>query len=203
MTLPVQLSDLDLATTANDTDLALIRKDNTTDYKVTVQVLRNIAVQNLPDLSPTANSPLSTDLMLVSRSGANCKCVFSSIGLLAGTNCWFYQNTAPIGWTIVPNLSDSLLAVKGGSIYSTGGTKAGTWQQANHTLTIDQIPSHSHTVYSRGAEEASGNKVKGYRSNAGGLDTWSTNPTGGGLGHNHGSSWRPQASIGIICQKTL
>ena len=44
MTSPVQLSDLDLATSADDADLALIRKNNTTDYKVTVQLLRDINI---------------------------------------------------------------------------------------------------------------------------------------------------------------
>lgn len=204
MSSPVQLSDLDLATTADDADFALIRKNNTTDYKVTVQILRNIDIAGLPDLSPTANSPLSNDLLLIQRSGTNSKCVFSSIGFVAGTALWFYANTAPVGWAIVPNAGDNLLAVKGGGTYGTGGvSNAGTWQQANATLTIDQIPPHAHQfqVYT---SDIKGNLSKKVSStNRSSNNTVDTTTVGGGQPHNHGASWRPLASVGIICQKSL
>jgi len=70
-------------------------------------------------------------------------------GLPSGTKMWFYQNTAPAGWTLDGTPSDDLLAVKGGSAAfdANGGTGAGTWTVAGltkdaHTHTG---PSHTHT----------------------------------------------------------
>jgi hypothetical protein len=71
----------------------------------------------------------------------------------AETKMYFYQNTAPIGWSIV-SVTDKLLAVKGGSAAynTTGGSTAGTWTQPSHVhatqghvLTIAEMPSHNHT----------------------------------------------------------
>lgn len=42
----------------------------------------------------------------------------------AGTKMWFYANSAPTGWTIDSTPSDELLAIKGGSTYTAGGTTA-------------------------------------------------------------------------------
>lgn len=60
------------------------------------------------------------------------------------TKCWFFQDTAPIGWSIVSGCEDALLAVKGGSnAYNVaGGSKLkGSWTPAGHTHTG---PSHAH-----------------------------------------------------------
>ena len=74
------------------------------------------------------------------------------------TKCWFYQDAAPTGWTIVDDVNESLLAcVKQGSgagtTYTTGGSEQGTWTQPNHvhgtsghSLTTDEIPAHPHYV---------------------------------------------------------
>jgi hypothetical protein len=61
-----------------------------------------------------------------------------------GTKIFFYQNTAPTGWTIDATAADGLLAVKGGSAaYNiSGGAQAGTWTQPTHTHTQ---PTHTHT----------------------------------------------------------
>ena len=72
---------------------------------------------------------------------------------------WTYQDTAPIGWSIITGTSDSLLACKGGgqSYNTVGETQAGTWSQSghyhsmgvhahttsSHTLTESDMPSHS------------------------------------------------------------
>ena len=37
------------------------------------------------------------------------------LGFPTGTKAWFFQNTAPIGWTIDATVTDDLLAVKGGT----------------------------------------------------------------------------------------
>lgn len=64
---------------------------------------------------------------------------------------WTYQDTAPIGWSIVTGTSDSLLACKGGArdYNASGGTQAGTWSmpvhqhlRSHHTHTG---PNHTHT----------------------------------------------------------
>jgi len=66
------------------------------------------------------------------------------IMLPSGTKMYFYENTAPLGWTIDSSCADALLAVKGGSnaYKADGGNQAGTWTQPNHTHTG---PSHTHT----------------------------------------------------------
>lgn len=210
MTSPVQLSDLDLAGSADDADLALIRKNNTTDYKVTVQLLRNINIAGLPNLSPTANSPQNTDLLILARGGVNSKCLFPSIGFPVGTKLWFHMNAVPVStvfWTIVPNTGDTLLAVKGGTTYTIGGgSSQGNWQQNNHTLTVDQIPPHSHKI-SMDLKSSSQNSENGFV-RAGRKHNYEPPAStrldgGGGQGHNHGNTWRPLASVGIICQKAL
>jgi len=62
----------------------------------------------------------------------------------AGTKMYFYQNTAPVGWTIDNAITDGLLAIKGGAAAynANGGTAQGTWSPTGHTHTG---PSHTHT----------------------------------------------------------
>lgn len=208
----VQMSDLDLAVSADDADLTLIRKSNTTDYKVTVQLLRNI---NIPGLPVLAVSPGATDLLIVSQSGTNCQCNFGSIGFVLGTRMWFYQASAPNGiapifWRIVPaQTGDKVLAVRGGTTYTTAGISQGTWTTANHTLTGAEMPSHTHlirkTSQTVGAPNNSG-PLRGQRPehNTPTLLNFATSePTGGGQPHNHGDTWRPYAYVGLICEKVL
>jgi hypothetical protein len=196
----VQLSDLDLAGTADDADLALIRKADTTDYKVTVQTLRAINISGLAVLPAPAQD---VDLMMISQGGTNCQIPFSQVSFIVGTRMWFFDGTPPnSAWEIVPNTGDRLLACANGSgTYATGGTMVGTWQQANHTLTIDQIPSHFHPI-----TRMQGNNVK----SGTGAKVWfesgpstikNTEAVGGGNFHNHGNTWRPSANVGIICIK--
>lgn len=202
----VQLSDLDLATVANDADLALIRKSDTTDYKITVALLRNINIPGLPNLSPTANSPLINDLFMLSRAGINSQCQFGAVGFTVGTRIWFHMNAEPVSpiyWQIVQNTGDTLLAVRGGATYTTGGgSTQGTWQQTGWAITEAQMPTHSHTFITYESSSGSNlvqNKVSSTNRNTG-LPT-RTDQTGGGQAHNHGNTWRPSASVGIICQK--
>lgn len=209
MSSPVQLSDLDLATVANDADLALIRKSNTTDYKITVQALRSINIAGLPSLSSAAQP---TDLMMISQGGVNSKIDFGSVGFTIGTRMWFYLGAVPVSptyWQIVPNTGDSLLGVRGGSTYVTGGVQAGTWTQANHTLTIAEMPAHQHFIHKTKEPTGSSNNLGPAR----GKDPEDSStiafrfalsePTGGSGPHNHGDTWRPMASVGIVCEKIL
>ncbi len=156
---------------------------------------------------------------------------FAITGLLpgpAGTKAWFYQDTAPTGWTLDATPSDALLAVKGGTTYTTGGAQVGTWTQPNHThngpshthatsdhvLTIAEMPLHTHGMYINATGLGGGN---GWFMTTSGSEN-NTSPTGGDTAHSHGNTgaggtgatdggatantWRPLAQVGIICQRS-
>lgn len=124
----------------------------------------------------------------------------------SGTKMLFQQTAAPTGWTKDATHNNKALRVVTGSVSSGGsnsftdafnfdqtvsGTTGGTGvtitgSTAGHTLTVSQIPSHTHT--------ASGKIV--LVGNGGGFDwagatgtaaTRTTNATGGGGSHSHGS----------------
>jgi len=127
---------------------------------------------------------------------------------------YFYQNTAPNKWT-AESFTDALLAVKGGSVYTTGASYSGTWTQPDHTLTADEIPAHDHGEEGAHTHTASawalngGTGGSGYRevgrssssktSSSDGDHTHAA--VGSGNAHNHGNTWRPYAAVGLICTK--
>lgn len=133
----------------------------------------------------------------------------------SGSSMWFYQDTAPVGWSLIA-AADSLLAVKGGAnAYNVaGGNNVGTWVQPNHlhtttghALTIAEMPSHTHdrpNRYSMLSDWAGGLYYSPYATN-----TVPTSSTGGGNAHDHGNTgnsatpntWRPQAYVGILARK--
>lgn len=125
----------------------------------------------------------------------------------SGTNMWFYENAAPTGWTLVSVPSDSILGVKGGSTWTTGGVSpSGSWTVsgitvADHVLTIPEMPAHTHGI-SRGDDDTEAGDGDNEPGAFGNIQSTST---GGGLGHNHGVSqngtWRPSTNVGIICIK--
>ena len=77
----------------------------------------------------------------------------------SGTKMWFYADSAPVGWTIdsSPTTVDNILAIKGGTIYNTGGVRQGGWSiigldsvaEASHRHSgpnhFHTMPTHSHT----------------------------------------------------------
>ena len=144
---------------------------------------------------------------------------------------WFYENSAPTGWTIV-TASDALLAVKGGTTYTTGGAQVGTWTQPDCILDATMIPAHTHGAAGShghtlswygptsgdgvGSESASkftiGSNLynnDGYIWQQGNASYYRADTTGdhthtsvgGGLKHFHGSAYRPLAQVGIICSR--
>ena len=151
----------------------------------------------------------------------------------SGTKMWFYQDTAPTGWTIVAAAADAVLAVKGGSnaYNAAGGTQAGTWTQPDHTLTTAETPAHTHgsagshyhalmwfgdfygeegyhvyaarqlfTTTLTGSPPSWNTASKSYyKTDTGGDHTHTS--VGGGSAHNHGTTYRPLAQVGIICSK--
>ena len=119
----------------------------------------------------------------------------------SGRKVWIYENTAPTGWSIVSTV-DNIIGIKGGTeAYNvSGGNTAGTWTQPDHTLTTAEMASHQHGAYwgSSGSNSAyyqlSGSST--------GLNTTFTTAIGGGGAHNHGTTYRPAACVGIVISKS-
>jgi hypothetical protein len=66
----------------------------------------------------------------------------------SGTSMWFYEDSAPIGWS--PNgtvAGDELLAVRGGSTYTTAVTAAGDFTTPTHSHTISETHNHQWYYY--------------------------------------------------------
>lgn len=118
----------------------------------------------------------------------------SGDGFVAGTLMLFQQTTAPTGWTKQTTHDNKALRVVSGSA-SSGGTTAFTSVFTsrtpaggvdNHTLTIDQIPSHTHTTVGRYMSIDGGTNIF----NFGGAGIYpyrnDINATGGSQPHNHG-----------------
>lgn len=117
---------------------------------------------------------------------------------------WTYQDTAPIGWSIITGTTDSLLACKGGgyAYNASGGTQAGTWTQTGHThtgtshthttgdfrLLEAHMPSHTHIIYNGASFNSNytNGGVGGTVTPVGNYNT--TQSTGGDQIHNHGST---------------
>jgi hypothetical protein len=111
--------------------------------------------------------------------------------LPSGTAMLFAQTSAPTGWTKSTTHNNKALRVVSGAA-SSGGSVAFTTAFASQavtgtvgdtTLTIAQIPSHSHT-YPNGATTAS-YKVDGSTGPNGYFASGSTDATGGGGSHTH------------------
>ena len=129
---------------------------------------------------------------------------------------WIYVDTAPSGWTIDGTPSDELLAIKGGATYTTGGTTAGTWTQPDHVLTEAEMAAHTHflltdeSIYpyvyptaTKGIARRSAQQ--GWYEGAIASGTTGTSSTlglsssvGSDTAHNHGTTYRPAARVGII-----
>jgi hypothetical protein len=105
----------------------------------------------------------------------------------SGTKMLFNQTAAPTGWTKdTTNNNNSAIRVVTGSV-STGGsddftTTFGTSKTtASHTLTLSEIPSHTHS----GGASAAGS-ISGDSGNA--AAPGNTGAAGGGSGHSHNLS---------------
>lgn len=210
MSSPINLSALPIATSVAPNDLMLIRK-GITDYQIAASIVQSINI-GPQFLGPVPGGfALPNDLFLISRrniSGAyqNFNIRFNQVGVVKGTRMWFYNNLPPLGWSIVPGTGGNLLAAQdfqatyAGNV--TAGNTAGTWQQTNTTLTIDQIPPHTHTMQAS-SDTLSGAGSRYYRSGdpTHPRNYYASTSTGGGQGHNHGNTWRPLANVGVIGNK--
>lgn len=113
---------------------------------------------------------------------------------------WFYLDAAPSGWTEVGSLGDTLLAIKGGATYTTGGAGAGAWMLPSHAVTEDEMPAHTHT-YTAPSPPTKSRRTGGSLCVKSLLPGTSTSSVGGGAVHTHGDTFRPAARVGIICTK--
>lgn len=134
----------------------------------------------------------------------------------AGQTTFFYQSAAPENWTM-QSFTDGLLAVKGGSVYTTGASEQGTWTQPNCTLTSANLPAHTHGEAGAHTHQliatGAAMTLECCGESGGASYISSTSPTsasggahthtsyGGGGAHNHGNTWRPYAAVGLICTK--
>lgn len=166
----------------------------TGSYAVTV---RNSSV------STAATIPQGTRAALISDASNGVR-IAASDGFLTGTAMLFAQSAAPVGWTKSTTHNDKALRVvsgtasSGGSLafssaFATGRTLTGS--VAGYTLTIADMPAHTHTVtnkyagpynFSGGSGLSRDYLVDAARSPAGDQATPPTSSsTGGGGSHTH------------------
>lgn len=118
----------------------------------------------------------------------------------AGTNMLFYQKSAPVGWTHHTTALDHALRVVAGN--GVGGTTGGSVNFSAAfksqsvagtigitTLSLSQIPAHSHTMNIYETETGAGGVTQGGPTFMGA--SYSTNTSGGSGGHNHSFSGTP------------
>lgn len=137
----------------------------------------------------------------------------------SGTQMVFYQAAAPTGWTRQSGdeLNNAMLRVvnndtDGGS--SGGSDSAISWSHAHatepHTLTLAEIPTHSHrvTTDSVGVGSASAgntNNPQATTSVTFPQRSFESTSTGGGAAHSHGSTataeWNPKYISVIVASK--
>ena len=221
MTSPITIPDLDPAGAIDPANDYVIVRQGLNDKKATVDQINQPAVALYPALP---NALTSSDLILVNRGGVNYSVNPQALGFLVDTYAWFYQTTAPLNWTIVPNSGDRILGTSdaNGNLYNGAvqGTISGTWLQqdvfgvAGMGLALNQMPLHGHRIRVRAN---AGSNPTGVASGSSGTQTiigsstanFPIEMTGDNSGtngtsapHNHGQTWRPAALVGILCRKT-
>lgn len=126
-----------------------------------------------------------------------------------GTVMLFYQPSAPANWTQLGSLNDYMLRVVSGAGGVSGGSQSPisanfthTHTTADHALTINEMPAHTHQ-YSSPTGGGNSNDLGGSNRN----DNAQTGSTGGGLPHNHGPTgsasitFTPRYIDVIMCSK--
>src|SRR5262245_4757825 len=156
---------------------------------VTFSVLFSNGLGTAPIIPQSTRSVVITDGTNGARVAADNQVEFAS-----GTNLFFPQASAPTGWTKVTSANNAAIRLVNGSSGGTGGGSLGftsaftsrslSGSVQNTTLTIDQIPAHTHSIafsMSSGAESGGG-RVPVVATPT------TTGSAGGGQSHNHGLS---------------
>jgi hypothetical protein len=135
----------------------------------------------------TKLAPGSAGTVLTSNGAGNAPSYQVAGGFASGTRMSFNQTTAPIGWTKDTNAAtnDAILRLVTGTVGAGGSNAFSTFNgQASvgaTTLTIAQIPSHTHTTKEFGAGTGTG-----YTTNlSGAYNTVQSGAQGGGQSHTH------------------
>lgn len=157
---PITIPDLDPAGPVDfDNDQMVIRQ-GLNDKRVPPAAIGNLRLQTF---DPLPSNIVASDVILIGRNNGlggytNYIAAPYRLGFLVDnggypTVMWFWMTTAPLGWQIVPNSGDRVLAtaLPGGQSfqYTTPGYQ-GNWQQqdvngvSGQGLTITQIPNHNH-----------------------------------------------------------
>jgi hypothetical protein len=119
-----------------------------------------------------------------------------------GTVMLFYQNAAPTGWTISAALNDYALKI----VSSAGGVTSGSVAYStlfgrtatdSHTLTVAQIPSHTHSQSETNSSSGGIEAGNDFTSNG----SATTGATGGGGGHTHNIDMRVRTLAFVLAQK--
>lgn len=113
-----------------------------------------------------------------------------------GTVMLFQQAIPPVGWTQNVSNDDAMLRVVATTGGSSGGTDSPisfdfthTHETSFTTLTIDQIPAHSHEINFETREQDVGSSGTSLNSTQTPIEfTATSQTTGGGQGHNHGDT---------------
>ncbi len=122
-----------------------------------------------------------------------------------GSEMWVYADAPPDGWSLSATTGDTLVAIKGGTTYTTGHTIAGSFT----------TPAHSHALggHTHVASGVTGGPTStGHDSETGGGSTKETHThpfsiTSGGpttttsIDGSVIDSYRPRSRVGIICTR--
>jgi hypothetical protein len=129
------------------------------------------------------------ELLKVYRNGAWAGVLCGSVSL----KLWLYLNAAEDGWAIDATVTDRVLALKGGSTYTTGAANAGSWTISG----IQNESAHTHPADSNYVDgwidQGSGsNDCVGYHKHT------ITVSAGSAHSHSHDGSWRISAAVGTL-----
>lgn len=119
------------------------------------------------------------------------------------TVMWVYSNTAPNGWSLYSSSGDVLVAVEGGSTYTTGGSEQGSFTTPAHSHTMQ---SHVHTAIGQtdvrnasSTDDEPGDAWENHYHNIN-IATQGPTPNTTGIG-GAVSGYRPRARVGILCTR--
>lgn len=123
--------------------------------------------------------------------------------LPAGSRTLFYNASAPSGWTAVALNDYAIKTVTNGSGGVTSGSVAYSTLFArtvtdSFTLTLNEIPSHTHTV---GVEVISANVASGGSQSLASSGSIASGSAGSGNGHTHGMDMRVQTAAFVLATR--